>query len=54
MFSYPPVIEHGLMEKWTIEISDVPILKPPLSSGIFQLAMFDETRGYTMSYPFAT
>ena len=31
--------------KWTIEIGDVPI-KTPFSSGIFQPAMFDDTRGY--------
>ena len=36
-----PTLRAG---KWTIEISDFPI-QPPLGWGIFQLAMFDDTRG---------
>ena len=31
--------------KWTIEIGGFPMENPPFSSGIFQPAMFDETRG---------
>ena len=27
-------------------VSVIVLLRPPFSSGIFQLAMFDETRGY--------
>ena len=45
-FWYPPVIKHGLLENGPF-ISDF-LLNPPLSSGIFQLAL-DDTRGYSSS-----
>ena len=41
-----------LAGQWTTDISDFPIGKLPViifSSGIFQPAMFDKTRGYTSS-----
>ena len=38
--------------KWTIEIGDFPSYKPRFSSGIFQHAIFDETRGTTCRYIF--
>ena len=34
-----------LAGKWTIEIGDFPSWGPPFSSGIFQPAMFDDTKG---------
>ena len=46
---YPPVIKHGwkmdlwpMLEMWFSERH-----QPPFSSGFFQPAMFDDTRGYT-------
>ena len=34
----------------TLFLGDFPSYKPPFSSGIFQLAMFDDTRGYTFTF----
>ena len=39
------VIKHGVLEK-TSFTGDFCPLKPPLNSGIFQPAMFDDTRGH--------
>ena len=43
---YPPVIKQGVLENGPF-ISDFPSYKPPFSSGIFQPAIFDDTRGCT-------
>ena len=41
------VIKHGVLENGpSIEISEFPSKKSPFTSGIFQAAMFDDTRGY--------
>ena len=41
--SYPPVVKHGLLEN-TLLIGDVPSKKPPFSSGMFQIVVFDYQR----------
>ena len=41
---YHLVIKHGLLEKWTIEISDFSF-KTSFYRGFSSPAMFDETRG---------
>ena len=52
-FNYPPVIKRG---NGTSLMDDLPMKKPPFSARIFQLATFDDTRGYsktgkTIEYP---
>ena len=42
---YPPVVKHGWLENGPL-ISDFRFITPPFTSGIFQLAMVDETGGY--------
>ena len=53
-FRCPPVSSNMAGNgKWTISYGDVPSYKPPFTSGIFQLAMFDYQRVYTtvLVYP---
>ena len=49
LIRYPPVIKHGVLEKGPF-IGDVP-MKTSIHRG-FSSAMFDETRGYILFYPF--